>query len=30
MDVGHLLDLYCRNKLNAEKRCIPYDLTFKQ
>lgn len=30
MDLGHLLDLYYRNKLNAEKRGIPYALTFKQ
>jgi hypothetical protein len=30
MDLGHLLDLYQRNKLNAEKRGIDYGLSFKQ
>jgi hypothetical protein len=30
MDLGHLLDLYQRNKLNAAKRGIDYGLSFKQ
>ena len=29
MDLGNLLRLYKQNALNAEKRGIPYSLTFK-